>query len=194
MTPYITAIMAAKPDFVAGGLWGADLINFTKQAKPYGYFDKVVSSGVYDLNQLRALGDEMVEGAVSWNRGEFFSVDTPAMAAFVEKFRKAYNGEYPTAYAVFAHEALYVVKKAMETAGTTNKEKVVDAMIGMHFTGPRGELYFRACDNQANAPEYIGFTKKDPRYPFCVLRDVMVVKAEDAWLSCEEIKKLRAGK
>lgn len=192
MTPYISAIMAAKPDFVMGGLWGADLINFTKQAKPYGYFEKVVSSGVYDLNQLRALGQEMVEDAVSWNRGEFFSVNTPAMTAFVEKFQKAYNGEYPTAYANFAYEAVHVIKKAMEKAGTTDKEKVVDAMIGMSFTGPRGELHFRKCDNQANAPEYVGFTVKDPRYPFLVLRDVLVVKAEDAWLSCDEIKKVRS--
>jgi len=193
MTPYISAIMAAKPDFVMGGLWGADLINFTKQAKPYGYFDKVVSSGVYDLNQLRALGNEMVEGAVSWNRGEFFSVNTPAMADFVKKFQEAYDGEYPTAYANFAHESLYAIKKAMEIAGTTDKEKVTDAMTGLSFSGPRGELQFRACDNQANAPEYVGFTVKDPKYPFYVLRDVLVVKAEDAWLSCDEISKARGN-
>ena len=40
-TPFITAIMAAKPDAAFLALWGGDFVNFAKQAKPYGFFEKV---------------------------------------------------------------------------------------------------------------------------------------------------------
>src|SRR5271157_1616932 len=40
-TPYINAILAAKPDAVYCSLWGGDLVAFIKQAKPFGLFDKM---------------------------------------------------------------------------------------------------------------------------------------------------------
>ena len=193
-TAYISAMQGGKPEFVLGGLAGADLINFTKQAKPYGLTEKFPVSGIYDLNQLRALGQEMVEGAVGYNRGEFFCVDTPEMNAFVDKFRKAFGGEYPTAYSVFGYEAVYLTKQAMEKAKTTNKEKVVDALEGMQFSSPRGNLYIRAYDHMVNGTIYVGYTTKSPKYPFFVYRDVVSVPGEQTWLSVEEIKKLRGGK
>jgi branched-chain amino acid transport system substrate-binding protein len=193
-TPYISSILAAKPDFLFGVLNGADLINFTKQAKPYGLYEKMHASGVYDLNILRALGSEMIEGAITWNRGEFFCIDTPEMNSFVETFRKAFGGEYPTVYATFAYETVYCVKQAMEKAKSTNKEKVIDALEGMEFTSPRGKLYFRKYDHQASGSNYVGFTTKNPKYPFYVLKDFMAVPGEETWLHVEEIKKLRGGK
>jgi branched-chain amino acid transport system substrate-binding protein len=193
-SPYITSIIAAKPDFVFSILWGADLINFTKQAKGYGLYEKMAASGLYDLNQLRAMGAEMVEGVVGFNRGEFFTVDTPEMKTFVDKFRKAFGGDYPTVYSIFGYESIYNLKQAMEKAKSTNKEKVVDALEGMEFMGPLGKRFFRACDHMANGSVYVGQATKKGEYPFYVYKNVLAVPAEQTWLSCEEIKKLRGGK
>jgi len=33
--------MAKKPDAVHGSLFGGDLVAFAKQAKPYGFFEKI---------------------------------------------------------------------------------------------------------------------------------------------------------
>src|SRR5262245_52330642 len=38
---HITAMINAKPDAVFSSLWGGDLIAFIKQAKTYGFFDKI---------------------------------------------------------------------------------------------------------------------------------------------------------
>jgi branched-chain amino acid transport system substrate-binding protein len=193
-TPYSTTILAAKPDFVMGSLFGADGMNFTKQAKGYGYFEKLKASNVYEFNLLRALGNEMVEGAIGFSRGEFFCVDTPEMEDFVQKFRSAYGGEYPTLHSVTGRDSIYCIKQAMEKVRSTNKEKVRDALTGMEFTGPRGKLYFRKCDNQINGTNYVGFTKKTPEYPFYVYKDILSVPGEQTWASCEEVAKLRSQK
>ncbi len=190
-TPYISAILAAKPEFVYCAMSGADAINFTKQAKGYDFFQKVVGCAHYDFSVMQALGAEMVEGAVGFNRGEFYCVDTPEMKVFLDKYRKAFGGNYPNAFAVFGYEAVYCVKQAMEKAKSSNKEKVADTLEGMEFTGPRGKRYFRACDHMVNGADYVGFTTKSPDYPFYILKDIMAVPAEQTLLSCEEIKKLR---
>ena len=82
---YITAIQAAKPDAVINGLAGASIINFTKQAIGYGLFESLPIIAKYDLNILKALGQDMPEGAVGLHGGAFFSVSGPRMDRFVEK-------------------------------------------------------------------------------------------------------------
>lgn len=191
-TPYISAILAAKPAFVYSSITGADAINFTKQAKGYGFYEKVVGSANYDLSVLMPMGADMVEGAVGYNRGEFYCVDTPEMKAFLGKYLKAFDGNYPTAYSGFGYEAIYCLKQAMEKAKSSNKEKVAVALEGMEFTGLKGKRQFRACDHMMNVANYVGFTTKRPEYPFFILKDIMAVPGEQTLLPCEEIKKLRA--
>jgi branched-chain amino acid transport system substrate-binding protein len=48
-TAFITAIMAKKPDAVHGSLFGGDLVSFTKQAAPYGFFEKTPFIALYAL-------------------------------------------------------------------------------------------------------------------------------------------------
>lgn len=190
-TPYITSVIAAKPDFLFSILWGGDLINFTKQAKPYGLFEKMVASGLYDFNQLGAIGSEMVEGVLGFSRGDFFCVKSPEMDSFVKKFRAAYDEQYPSVFATQGYDAIYCLKKAIEQVGAVDREKVVDALEGMQFDSPRGKLYFRKYDHQVNAAVFTGFTTKSPDYPFYVYSDITRVPGDEAWLSVEEIKKLR---
>jgi branched-chain amino acid transport system substrate-binding protein len=55
-TAFITAIMAKKPDAVHGSLFGGDLVSFTKQAAPYGFFERTPFIALYDFPVLLALG------------------------------------------------------------------------------------------------------------------------------------------
>ena len=190
---YITAIQAAQPDAVINGLAGASIINFTKQAIGYGLFESLPIIAKYDLNILKALGQDMPEGAVGFHGGAFFSVSGPRMDRFVEKFQAAYN-DYPSAYAAFGYEGVHMAKLAAERAGTlVDRERIVDALSVLRFESPRGDIYFREYHNQANANVYIGFTAKDSRYPFLTYRDTLKVPAEQTWPSIETVKALRSA-
>jgi branched-chain amino acid transport system substrate-binding protein len=191
MSPYISQILSANPEMIFNAQWGADMVSFIKQAKPYGMFQKFGFIGMFDQALLSAMGDEMVEGVIGYSRGDFFAVKTPEMNAYVQKYRDKYKGEFPQAYATFGYEAIYSIKHAMEKAQTTDKEKVVDALKGLQFTSPRGSLYFRDYQNIASGKVYVGKTFKDPKYPFYVYKDIMEIPAEETWISLDEIRKLR---
>ncbi|OQC18598.1 MAG: hypothetical protein BWX71_02757 [Deltaproteobacteria bacterium ADurb.Bin072] len=64
-------------------------------------------------------------------------------------------------------------------------------MSGMTVRTCRGELTFREIDNQLNCPSYVGMVGKDPRYPFPVYKDLIIIKGDESWRSESEIQAAR---
>ena len=77
-TPYISAIMAAKPDAIYSSVWGADWVAWLKQAKPMGFHDKVVELGgeKAQIENLVPGGKDIPEGLIG---GGFFAFWDPAL-------------------------------------------------------------------------------------------------------------------
>jgi len=177
-TAFITAIMAKKPDAVHGSLFGGDLVSFTKQAAPYGFFEKIPFIALYDFPVLLALGADAPEGVYGFGRGCFFMDPNPKMMEFVEKFKKA-AGDYPDGWAVQNYDAVYLLKAAIEKAKTIETEAVIKAIEGMPFEGLRQKFSVRALDHMATVPCYQGTVAKDPKYPFKVWKDISRVPGEE---------------
>jgi branched-chain amino acid transport system substrate-binding protein len=171
-TAFITAIMAKKPDAVHGSLFGGDLVSFTKQALPYGFFQKFPFIALYDLPVLVALGADAPEGTLGFGRGCFFMDPNPKMMQFVERYRKANKDEYPDSWAVMAYESLYLYKAAAEKAKTIETEAVIKAMEGAQMDMLRGPFTVRPLDHMGTVPCYQGTIAKDPRYPFKIWKDL----------------------
>ncbi len=176
-TAFITAIMAKKPDAVHGSLFGGDIVSFTKQAAPYGFFEKIPFIALYDFPVLLALGADAPEGTFGFGRGCFFMDPNPKMMAFAEKFKKA-TGNYPDAWAVQNYDSVYLLKAAVEKAKTVDTDAVVKAMEGMPFQGLRQGFSIRALDHMGTVPCYQGTIAKDPKYPFRVWKDLTRVPGE----------------
>ena len=177
-TAFITAIMAKKPDAVHGSLFGGDLVSFTKQAAPYGFFEKTPFIALYDFPVLLALGPDAPEGVYGFGRGCFFMDPNPKMMEFVDKFKKA-TGEYPDGWAVQNYDAVYLLKAAIEKAKTIETEAVIKAIEGMPFDGLRQKFSVRALDHMATVPCYQGTIAKDPKYPFKTWKDLSRVPGEE---------------
>jgi len=190
-TPYITSILAAKPDVVYSNLFEAGLGAFVKQALPYGFFQKVKFVSFADVSSMTAV-PEMPEGILGYTRGEFYCENTPEMKKFTESFRQRYK-YYPVSYAVMGYDSLYVLKKAIEKAGTIETEAVVTALEGLSYDSLRGKFTIRAFDHQADVPEYVGWTMKDPKYPFVILRDIVKVPGSQIMFTEDEVKQMRAA-
>jgi len=177
-TAFITAIMAKKPDAVHGSLFGGDLVSFTKQAAPYGFFERTPFIALYDLPVLVALGPDAPEGVYGFGRGCFFMDPNPKMMEYVEKYKKV-NGEYPDGWAVQNYDAVYLLKAAIEKANTIETEAVIKAIEGMPFDSLRGKFSIRALDHMGTVPCYQGTIAKDSKYPFKVWKDLSRVPGEE---------------
>src|SRR3989441_10444391 len=87
-TSYITGILAQKPDVVYSILWGGDIVAFLKQAKPYGLFDKTPLIWLSELDTLRVLGPEMIDGVMGHTRAPFYAIKTRDIREDIEKERE----------------------------------------------------------------------------------------------------------
>ncbi|MEJ2167894.1 MAG: ABC transporter substrate-binding protein [Desulfobacterales bacterium] len=194
-TSYITAIMAQKPDFVIGSIASKDNVAWMKQAKAYGFFDKIPYPGsLISVSELILQAKTITRGMVGLCRAPFFAhLDVPMMANFVENFRKVYD-RYPSDWAVMEYDAVYVLKQGIEKAGSIDSDKVKDALKGATVDTTRGKLYFRDIDNQLSCSSYIGVVADDPKYPFPIYHDLVEVKGPDSWRPQAEIEAARAGK
>jgi branched-chain amino acid transport system substrate-binding protein len=177
-TAFITAIMAKKPDAVHGSLFGGDLVSFTKQALPYGFFEKTPFIALYDLPVLVALGPDAPEGTLGFGRGCFFMDPNPKMMEFVEKYKKAYQGAYPDSWAVMAYDTLYLYKAAAEKAKTIETEAMIKALEGYALDSLRGKFIIRPLDHMGTVPCYQGTIAKDPKYTFKIWKDLSRIPGE----------------
>jgi branched-chain amino acid transport system substrate-binding protein len=192
-TSYITAIMGQKPDFVIGSVASKDNAAWIKQAKAYGFFEKIPYPGsLISVSELITQSKSLTRGLVGLCRAPFFAhLDVPMMANFVENFNATY-GRYPSDWAVMEYDAVYVLKQGIEKAGSIDTDKVKDALKGATVDTTRGQLSFRKIDNQLSCSSYIGVVADDPKYPFPIYHDLVEIKGPDSWRPEEEIVAARS--
>jgi branched-chain amino acid transport system substrate-binding protein len=191
-TPYITSILAAKPDAVIIATGGSGCVPFLKAAKATGFNDKVpfFMHTATELSTLKPLGLDAPEGVIGSSNYFFYYPDTPANQAFVAEFKKAYNRE-PKVGALYGYLTARYIVEGFKKAGVVDKEKLIDAIEGMTLESPVGPVTLRAYDHQALLPMYMGVTKKAPGYEFLIAGDIVTISGQDAAPPLEDIKKAR---
>ncbi|MGD0229041.1 MAG: ABC transporter substrate-binding protein [Syntrophorhabdales bacterium] len=192
-TPYITQILAAKPDFLIVATGGSGMVNFQKAAKATGLSQKVpfYQHTANEHSTLLPQGPSAPEGVYGTANYLFYYPDTPENRAFVSEFRKAYR-RYPRIGALYGYMTAQFIAEGFKKARKVDKERFIDVLEGMTLTSPVGPLTIRACDHQLELPMYWGVTKKDPRYPDLLISgDNRVIAPRDYMPNCEEVLKGR---
>jgi branched-chain amino acid transport system substrate-binding protein len=192
LTPYLMAITAAKPDAVIFATGGGSMVNAMKAAKATGFSEKIPMfiHTATEHSTLAPLGLDAPEKVIGTSNYHFYYPDSPKNKAFAKAFKDAYGRE-PKVGALYGYLAAQFITKALEKAGTMDKEKFIDALGGLKVDSPIGEIEMRAFDHQAMLPMYMGVTKKVPEYPFLIATDIVTIPAKDVMPSIEEIKKAR---
>jgi len=191
-TPYITQIMAAKPDFLIVATGGAGMVNFQRAAKATGLAGKIpfYQHTAIEHSVLEAQGLDAPEGVWGTCNYLFYYPDTPENKAFVEQFRKAYN-RYPKVGALYGYVTAKFIVEGFKKAGTLDKEKFIDALEGLVIDSPVGKVELRKCDHQLILPMFFGRTKKVEGWNFLIATDIQTIPGKDYIPSCEEVLKLR---
>jgi len=192
LVPYITAILAAKPDAVIFCTGGASMTNIMKAVKATGMSEKVPIwiHTATDHAVLKPLGPEAPEGVMGTMDYHFYYPDTPANRAFVKAFKDAY-GVPPGFPAFHGYITAHFIAEAFKKAGVLDKERFIDALEGLKIDSPAGMIEMRACDHQAVLPMYLGVTKKVPEYDFIISTDIVTLTGKEVMPTCEEIDKAR---
>lgn len=193
MGPYVTAGLASKPDAIYAAVFGGGLVSLIKQGQSFGLFDKSNLVTLLTVDTLQSMGPAMPKERVfGVARAPFFALEqTPELAAFIEKYRAAYN-EYPTDWAINGYDSMMWYGVAATAAGSTESDAVIAAFHGGSFDGLKAKgLTVRQFDGQMNAPAYVGEVNFDPAYPFPTMKNVEKFAGKALMFSEETIQTMR---
>lgn len=156
----IGRIKEAKPDvffpFIGGGL-----VDCIKQFYDFGVGDTVIASTLMDELFVPAFQPELRKG-IQCSVSYLMELDNPVNKAFIAGFKKAYGAD---AILNNMGEALYdsvhLWKLAAEKAGTLDIEPTVDALAGLSFNAPQGEVTIQPGTNHAALHQIIAEVRAD---------------------------------
>jgi branched-chain amino acid transport system substrate-binding protein len=190
LTPYITAILAAKPDvlFTALGVG----VPFWQQSAPFGLSHKVqIVSPVWGgSDELQVLSENAVPTGAVLGGFPWYGIKGETNQAFVALSRKAY-GKPPAAAAYLEYISFQGLKAGIEKAKSTETDAVIKALEGLTFDSVIGPVTIRSFDHQGTTPLWLGTAKWDPNLKLGVIADIHRLPT-DRYLPTEaDFQKLR---
>jgi branched-chain amino acid transport system substrate-binding protein len=192
LIPYITSILAAKPDAVIFATGGRSMTNIMKAIKATGMTDKaaIYVHTATDHAVLNPLGIHAPEGVMGTMDYHFYYPDLSANKRFVKAFKAAY-GNPPGFPAFHGYNTAHFIAEAYKKAGTVDKEKFIDALEGLKIDSPVGRIEMRACDHQVILPIFLGVTKISPEQGVAVSSGIYTLRGAEVMPSCKEIQEAR---
>ena len=172
----IRRIKAAKPDVFFPFIGGNGLVACLKQFYDFGFDGVAVAATLMDEMYTPAFQPELRKGmhcAVSY----LMELENPVNKAFVASFKAKFGAD-----AVLnnmgegLYDSVHVWKLAVEKAGTFDVEKTVDALGGISFNAPQGEISIDGKSNHAALHQIIAEVRADGG--FDVLKDFGKVAAK----------------
>jgi branched-chain amino acid transport system substrate-binding protein len=151
--PFINEMLALKPDVIVNAVWGGGVVSLLKQCNQMGIWQrsKLASMALVGSIEYRlVMGEDMPEGTWSHAYDDKAWPNNDEQHKFYAKYRQLVgdkDAEVPS-HAIGGYEQIYMMKKAIETAGSTNKEAMVKAMETVSINSYRGEIKMRAFDHQ----------------------------------------------
>ena len=192
LSPYITSILAAKPDAVIFATGGRSMTNIMKAIKATGMTDKVAIyiHSATDHAVLNPLGIHAPEGVMGTIDYHFYYPELSANKRFVNAFKKDYG--HPPGFPAFqGYITALFIAEAYKKAGSLDTEKFIDALEGAQVQSPAGRIEMRACDHQAILPMNFGVTKVSPERGFAIATDIYTLRGAEVMPSCKEIMEAR---
>lgn len=147
----LTKVAATNPDVLLVPDYYEQVALITTQAREVGVKSTFIGPDGWD-GVAKAL-DSSAYGAVenSYFTNHYSVEDTNEK---VQNFLKAYREKYkdePSAFSALSYDAAYLMKDAIEKAGSTDKDAIVKAMKESDFAGVTGHLRFDEKNNPVKA-------------------------------------------
>lgn len=164
-SPYISRIQQSGADSVITGNWGNDLSLLVRAADSAGLdvdFYTYYGGGLGTPAAVGERGDEKLHQITTWHA----DVNVDENLTDYENWFTDFKERYPEIdwYYHQIYNQMYMLKDAIEEAGTTDAVPVAEAMSGMTFESPTGTVTMRAEDHQLIQPMYVSVMDADAKY------------------------------
>jgi len=152
--PQVQRIRQAKPDVVidAGNLI-SESATFYRTYRQLGLTYPVIASYNKSIPRYLQLVPGLLNGVAFL---DCFDQEKPETKAFIEKFKAEFKAE-PFSLAGYGYNALWLVKDAMERAGSTDREKIRAALEGTKefpsVLGAKGTVFSFSAKQRAGFPD-----------------------------------------
>ena len=157
-------IQALKPDILVISNFGRDQQIALKQATDFGMKKsmKIVAPILLYTGRIAA-GAQAFEGVIGGTSYYWGIEDKVASAkAFKDRFRKMHGGKVPSDYGALGYAGVKTLLMGAKAAGTTDTDKVIEAVEALKYDYYKGPEYYRKCDHQAVQSVLIIESKSNP--------------------------------
>ena len=185
----VRALEAAKPDAIYNVTFGSDLAKLVREGTTRGLFDDrfVVGLLTGEPEYLDPLGGEAPEGWLVTGY-PWYAIEEPAHEEFVAAYEERFD-DYPRIGTLVGYNTMKAIAAAIEKAGSTETEALIDAMKGLEFDSPMGPITFRAIDHQSTMGAWVGTTALEDGKG--VMVDWQMLDGADYLPDDAEVRKLR---
>lgn len=160
----VRAIGQARPDAIFNATFGEDLQKFVQAGNRQQLFNGVrvvsmTSPGPQslDASQSQAILDWLAVG-YPWEQ-----INMPEHQRFLEAYLKKFS-ERPQLQAVLGYSTMMAIAAGLKKSDGVEGEALLEALRGLHWSSPLGELSFRALDQQSTMGAFVGLvSQKDGR-------------------------------
>ncbi len=167
-TPYINQILDSGAEVLIVTWSGNGFVPMFQQMQQLGVFDSMkVATGFGDNQALKA-GYEAAKDSYGVSVYHYSLFDNPVNKYLTDEHIKRFNVP-PDLWAEAGFNCAVMVKQALEaTNGDTDGDKMIKALEGMKFQGPKGDYEVRATDHALLQPmTYVKLTNTtDPDFKF----------------------------
>lgn len=189
--PYVTKLLAGKPEMVFCPNFRVDLVNVMKQSRDMGLKVPFMTYYISDATAvLPTLGDEAIGSWVC--EGYFETIRTPANKEFLTRWSqkpKYYEFEkWPGGSMGRAYNGMRHFMEAVKKAGSFDVSKIIRTWEGMKTESITGPVIMRAEDHQMLMPmfmaEIVPATKEF--YPVPYVGEPIAVPLEKSTVPLQE--------
>ena len=149
--PQLTKLAAMNPDVILIPEYYEQAALIATQAREVGVKSIFVGSDGWD-GIAKTLDQSAYAAIENSHFTNHFSMEDQSekIQNFLKDYREAYK-EDPSAFSALGYDAVYMMKSAIEKAGSTDKQKIVDALKRIEYDGVTGYLTFDDHNNPIKA-------------------------------------------
>ena len=154
----VQALEAAKPDAIYNVTFGPDLAKFVREGALRGLWKDRLVLGLLtgEPEYIDTLKDEAPEGWIVTGY-PWYAIEDEAHKKFVGAYQAKWD-DYPRVGSLVGYNTMLSIAAALNKAGSTDTEALVEAFKGLELDTPVGPITYRALDHQSTMGAYVGTT------------------------------------